>query len=267
MIKKANNFFPKISIIIPSYNKGFYIKDTLDSIFNQNYPNFEVIIQDGRSTDGSLEIIKDFAKRYPKIIKWTSEKDDGQANAINNGMKKVSGGILAYLNADDIYNKGALFAVGDFFQKNPDVLWAVGYGNVINSKREEISAFVTCYKKILLRINSYTLLLAVDYIMQPSAFLTKDAFLKYGPFIGMGTKKYVMEYDLWLKLGKVHMPGVINKNISSFRLLGENASVIESKQLLAADYQIVKSYTSNPVVLLIHYLHNFVRIGLISILK
>jgi glycosyltransferase involved in cell wall biosynthesis len=99
---------PKISIVIPSFNKKKFIGATLESIFSQNYPNFEVIIQDGASTDGTLEITEKFAKKYPQVVNWESKKDKGQTDAINKGLKKAKGEILTYINADDIYIKGAL---------------------------------------------------------------------------------------------------------------------------------------------------------------
>ena len=75
---------PKFSIVIPSYNKVRFIGQTLDSIVDQKYLNLEVIIQDGGSTDGTLEIIEEFARKYPNIIKYESKKDKGQLDAINN---------------------------------------------------------------------------------------------------------------------------------------------------------------------------------------
>src|SRR3990170_8361781 len=120
--------FPKISIVIPSLNKVSFIKETLESIVTQNYPNLEVIIQDGGSTDGTLEIIKKYAKKYPDKINWESIKDKGQTDAINRGFKKASGRVLSYINADDLYENGALNKVGEYFSKNPKTLWLAGRG-------------------------------------------------------------------------------------------------------------------------------------------
>src|SRR5438105_15536000 len=93
----------KISIIIPSFNKGIYIGKTLQSIIDQNYPNLEVIVQDGGSKDETAVIIKRYAKKNPKIFQWTSKKDNGQLDAIYKGLKKAKGDIITYLNADDLY--------------------------------------------------------------------------------------------------------------------------------------------------------------------
>lgn len=258
-MKKRLNNFPKISVIIPSYNKVPYLKDTLRSIIDQEYPNLEVIIQDGGSIDGSVKIIKEFANKYPKIFKWVSQKDNGQLEAINKGFKRATGDILTFINADDLYKNKALINVGMYFMKNPNTLWVTGYSEIVNEKRVVKSKLVTKYKNVLLNLNNYFLLLMVNYISQPSTFLSRRAYEKFGPFVG--TKKYVMEYDLWLKLGKVQMPAVIKKNLSSFRLAIGNISLTSSNELLMIDNEIVSKYTNNKIILNLHYLHNFGRIA------
>jgi len=256
---------PKISIVIPSYNKAKYIRETLSSIFSQNYPNLEVIVQDGGSTDGTINIIKEFAKKYPRNFKWVSKKDRGQIDAINKGLKKASGDIVAYINADDIYESGALLVVGEYIRKNPDTLWLAGKGKVINAEGREISKCVTKYKNFLLKLNKYTYLLIVNYLFQPSVYLSKKAYKKSGPFRGINS--VVMEYNLWLELGREKMPDIIDEYLSNFRLSMDNISATQYKNVLKKDYNIVKKYTNNLLVLLLHLLNNFGRIALIKILR
>jgi len=103
---------PSISIVTPSLNQGRYIEQTIQSVLLQNYPNFEHIVIDGGSTDGTVEILK----KYPHL-KWISEKDSGQSEALNKGLKMATGDIIAWINSDDWYAEGAFNNVASFSNK------------------------------------------------------------------------------------------------------------------------------------------------------
>lgn len=249
---------PRISIIIPSYNKVKYIRETLNSIFDQKYENLEVIIQDGGSNDGSLEIIKKFSNKYPKIIKLEAKKDNGQLEAINKGFKKATGDIVTFINADDVYEKDTLMTIATSFIENPKALWFAGKGMVINKKGIKIAKPFTVYKNFLLKINSYKLLLITNYLMQPSVFLKKEVLNRYGFFIG--TKAFIMEYDMWLKIGKAKMPVVINKQLSKFRIDSETKTKRLFNEILDKDEKILFKYTNNKLIIMLHKLNNMGRI-------
>lgn len=250
---------PLISVIIPSYNKIDFISKTLDSILRQNYSSYEVIVQDGGSTDGTLEVIQKYAKQYPNIFKIESKRDNGQTSAINIGFSKATGEIFTYINADDIYLQGTFFEIAREYLKNPQALWFVGRGKVINGKSREIAKFSTWYKNLLLSLNSKLCLLITNYLIQPSVFITRETYKKYGPFMGL-TNGVVMEYGLWLKLSKVSMPVIINKTLSAFRITEGNISSIAYKDTLKEDELIVRKYTKNKVILFLHKLHNLLRV-------
>ena len=256
---------PKISIIIPSYNKVKYIESTLKSIVKQGYKNFEMIIQDGASTDGTLEIIKKYATKYKAFIRYESKKDKGQLDAINKGIKKATGDIITFINADDEYTLGCFETVVGYYLENPGALWFAGKGIVIDENGRDMAKMVSRYKSTLLLINKYNLLLTTNYMMQPSVFLTKKAFKKYGLF--RGTKFAVMEYRLWLDIGKDGMPVVINRSLSRFRLENDTKTNKNSETLLFDDEKIVEEFTSNKLLLLLHKLNNFGRKKVLKILK
>lgn len=257
MTKRNND--PLISIVIPSYNKVKYVSKTLDSIFKQSYKNFEVIIQDGASNDGTVEIIKKYQKKYPKQINLVSKKDDGQLDAINKGLKKAKGEIVTFINTDDTYEKDTLFTVVQYYKENPDSLWFAGKCKIIDEDGNEIAKFWTNVKNILLNINNYSLLLFTsNYLSQPSVFITREAYKKYGPFTG--TKKFVYEYDLWLTLGKIKMPVCINKYLSNFRISKDNKVSVYYNELFKYDEKVVKKHTKNKIVLLAHKSNNSLRI-------
>jgi glycosyltransferase involved in cell wall biosynthesis len=257
---------PLISVIIPSYNKVEYISKTLDSILRQNYSNYEIIVQDGKSTDGTFEIVQKYAKKFPQIFRIESKIDKGQTSAINSGLGKAKGELVTYINADDVYLPDTLQTVAREYQANPEALWFAGSGKVINRKGHEIAKPSTWYKNFLLSLNSRFCLLITNYFTQPSVFLTKKTFQKYGPFSGL-PNGVVMEYSLWLKLSKVTMPKVLDQTLSAFRITTENISSISYKNILKEDEAIVKKFTKNKLILLLHKLNNLMRVVTIRVIN
>lgn len=254
---------PKISIVIPSFNKAEYIERTLSSIFIQHYPNLEIIIMDGGSRDGTLKIIKKYADEYPQIIRYQSKKDKGQWDAINRGFRMAKGKIMAYINADDEYLPGAFSEIEKMYRANVDSLWFAGRGRVIDGNGLRIAKLSTYYKNILLFINHKSLIMIVNYLMQPSVFITKNAWKRFGPYIGY--KNFVLEYDLWLKISKLKMPVITNKYLSSFRIEPNTISASSSKDLLEQDEKILEKYTNNRFIKTIHKLHNIARLVVVKI--
>jgi len=107
--------WPKISIVMPAFNQAQFIERSILSILNQGYPNIELIIIDGGSSDGTVEIIK----RYEdQIAYWVSEKDEGQSDALNKGFSRASGEIYGWLNSDDLYTPEAFESAVDAFRVN-----------------------------------------------------------------------------------------------------------------------------------------------------
>lgn len=116
-LASKNNDLPKISVITASFNQAQFLERTILSVINQNYPNLEFIIIDGGSTDNSVEIIKKYEKY---VAYWASEKDNGQAEAINKGFKMATGDLLCFQNSDDLFYADSFNKLAEFYQINPN---------------------------------------------------------------------------------------------------------------------------------------------------
>lgn len=213
-------YLPKISIIIPTFNQGIFIEETILSILKQEYKNIELIVIDGGSGDATLEIIK---KYKDKILYWISEKDSGQSEAINKGLKLVTGDIVTWLNSDDLFEDGALKSVVEMFNKNPNIDIVHGksllFGEHIKSKDIGLNADI--------QLHEY---LPYMRFPQPSSFIKKQ-FL--GPLCMVREDlHYAMDFELIVRaiLSGAKIKRVDNR-FSSYRMHPNSKSNHEIKFL------------------------------------
>ncbi len=240
---------PKISIITPSYNQAQFIERTILSVLNQDYQNVEYIVMDGGSTDGTLEILQKYADR----LTWKSEKDNGQAEAINKGLKMATGDVVAYLNSDDTYDSGALTKVIDFFEQNPDKNWVYGKCKIIDENDREIRKPITAYKNLLLRKFSYSKLLSENFISQPATFWKREIHSQVGFFDE--SEHFCMDYEFWLRIGKNNPAGVIDDYLANFRYYTSSKSGSVNKKQFQDELRIAKKYSQGKILPI--WLHEF----------
>ena len=201
------------SILIPSLNQALFIERTLTSILSQEMCEMiEPIVIDGGSTDGTIQILEKYSSR----VKYISEKDNGQADAVNKGLAMAHGEIIGWLNSDDIYLPGAIVTINDFFAKNPEIQWAFGRCRIIDEWDRDTREWLTWYKNLYLSRYRYNTLLIENYISQPAVFVRKGVWEEVG---GLNSHfPYALDYDLWLRLGKKYKPGHIDKYLAAFRI-------------------------------------------------
>ena len=227
----------KFSIITPSYNQGKYIEDTIRSVLNQNYNNFEHIIFDNKSTDNTINILKKY-----NHLKWVSEKDYGQTNAINKGLKVARGDIIGYLNSDDMLMPGAFKFVEDYFKNNRDVDLVYGNCILIDDKSNQIKT------RKPERFNLRRLLyLGYSYIQQPSTFFRKSVIGSTGYFDER--LKYVMDYDYWIRIARDDkVLRYVDMDLSLMRIHREAKTFADNKEMFKEAFSISKKYGGNKFV-------------------
>lgn len=121
----------KLSVITPVFNSIRFIEFCIRNVIGQNCPDVEHIIVDGGSSDGTVETVKRYADQYPHI-RWISEKDEGQSDAMNKGIAMARGGIIGFLNVDDYYEPDVLGRVLKIFSTLPEPSLVVGNCNVLD---------------------------------------------------------------------------------------------------------------------------------------
>ena len=189
-----------VSIVTPSYNQARYLEAAIQSVLAQDYARIEYIVVDGGSTDGSVELIKKYQSRFAY---WVSEKDSGQADAINKGLSRASGEILAWLNSDDYYLPNTISAAAKCFEENPDVTML--YGDMLAVDEHGQTINLLKYRQLSLED-----LLSFQIIGQPAVFIRRAAYENTG---GLDTTfDYLLDHHLWIRLaqqGKIlHVPHI-----------------------------------------------------------
>lgn len=202
---------PWVSLITPCYNGMPYLRAAIDSVLDQDYPHIEYLVMDGGSTDGTVELLREFGAR----VRWVSEKDQGQADALARGFEQTSGTILGWLNADDVLKPGAIRHVVETFRAHPEVALIYGNADFIAANGQTIGPCTVVEPPSRHRLLHYG-----DYIIQPAAFFTRAAYQAVG---GLDKSlNWTMDWDLWIRLTQRFTMLQIETDLASYRWLGSN---------------------------------------------
>jgi glycosyltransferase involved in cell wall biosynthesis len=183
---------PLVGIVTPSFNQARYLRETIESVLAQSYPRIDYLVVDGGSTDGSVDVLRAYGDR----VRWISEPDRGQADAIAKGFARTPGEILAWINSDDLLLPDSVAIAVEAFGNHPGAGLVYGQGELIDGDGNSLGPFPWIEPHDPWRLVYYS-----DYVLQPSTFFRRSAYEAAG---GLDTSlHYAMDWDLWIRLAAV----------------------------------------------------------------
>ena len=202
----------RISVVTPSFNQAQFIRRTIDSILSQE-GDFELDYRviDGGSTDGTVEILESYGDR----LRWKSESDEGQVDAINKGLREITGDVVGWINSDDILLPGALARVATAFESHPACEWVHGYCKIIDADDHEVRRWISAYKAFRARHHTLENFLTENYVSQMTVFWRRSVHDEIGyldPAI-----RFAFDYDLFVRLASRGEPAYVAEPIACFR--------------------------------------------------
>ncbi|MEK7699493.1 MAG: glycosyltransferase family 2 protein [Planctomycetota bacterium] len=231
----------KISVIIPTLNRAGTIENTLESVVEQNWPDIQIIIQDGKSTDDTYKIVT----RYPSAaLGWQSEPDNGIYDAINKGVNRATGDIIAILNSDDVWLPNTLERVAALFSRNPDI--GIVSGSI------EVWEDITGGARVVLKSSLLHLHKGMT-IQHPATFVRRGVYGRVGLF----DERYRIgaDYDFVLRCLKANIPWIITEDVLT-RMMAGGKNL--TSQFHLDDWKIRRSHRLSSIIhevfLLTHYL-------------
>jgi len=235
----------RISIVTITLNRKDFLRKAIESVLRQNYKDFEHIVIDGGSSDGTRELFLE----YPHL-KWISEKDEGQADAMNKGINLVTGDIFGWLNSDDTYPDGTFNKVIEEFKSRPGISMIYGRCNLVN-KRDEI---IGCTNKH--NYNLRKIIMGFNDINTPAVFLLANIFKKVGNFnVGL---KATYDVDMWIRIGLNYKVSAVNYVFSNL-CLHDGSGLVGERAHLRELPVLRKKYWKNKSVGEVYFIYPYYK--------
>jgi glycosyltransferase involved in cell wall biosynthesis len=229
---------PRISIVTPSFQQGRYVERTIFSVVNQQYPDLEYVVQDGGSTDGTLDVLERFDE---ELTRWISKPDLGQADAINRGFQRTTGEIMAWLNSDDLLLPGTLAYVARYFARHRDVDVVYGNRRLIDENDGEIGVWV-------LPKHDDAMLTNVDYVPQETLFWRRRIWESAGGRIDPSFN-YALDWDLLLRFREAGAKIVrLPRFLGAFRVHDEQKTTAQDALGIAECDRLRERVHGRPVL-------------------
>jgi glycosyltransferase involved in cell wall biosynthesis len=198
---------PRLTIVTPSYQQAAFLERTIRSVLDQGYENLEYLIVDGGSTDGSVEIIERYADR---LAWWVSEPDQGQTDALNKGLRRATGDIVAYINSDDHYLPGTFAAAVDALERS-DALWVCGAARFVGP--DDIPVEDSWWPELPKTRNRAAWIDGLWGVPQVATFWRRRCFDDYGLF--REDLHYVFDTEYGLRLAFAgHLPALMRRELA-----------------------------------------------------
>lgn len=186
---------PRISVVIPSYNQAIFLRQTLDSVIAQGYPNMEIYVADGGSTDDSVTILEEYSRTYPELLRFDSRPDGGHHHGVNKGIANTSGDIIAWINSDDIYLPDAFWKVATFFHFNRMAMIVYGRNRYVARDLKPVVDYPVDWSPLL--SEQRRRMMHFCLVPQPSLFFKRTAVKLCG---ALDSK--ILDYELWMRWQK-----------------------------------------------------------------
>ena len=230
----------RVSIVTPSYQMAQFLPATIESVLSQDYPHVDYLVMDGGSTDGTRELLEGYGDR----LRYVSEPDDGQSDAINKGFHRTEGGLFAFLNADDTYLPGAVSSVVEAFTSDPGVDVVYGNADYTDVSGEVVGPYpVEPFDRERLARSCF--------IAQPATFVSREAWAACD---GLDSSlHYALDYDLWIRMSERFRFVQLDKTLATCRMHPDNKTLGSRDKHYREVFEVVRRHYGHVPM---HWFHN-----------